>query len=202
MEIKKLCCGPFMTNTYLIINEKNAVIVDPGLGLEKFKNLFDEYKIEAIILTHGHIDHIACIDMFDCKIYLNNNEVSFLKDTNLNLAAPFGYYYHKPNNQVISVYDNQIINIIGLDMKFIHTPGHTLGSMCVLVDNFLFSGDTLFECSIGRTDFPTGSLRQMNESLIKLIDNLKDDTIVYPGHGNETTIGFEKKYNQFYLQAK
>lgn len=196
MEIKKITTGPFWTNTYLIENNSKYLLVDPSFDLlDKLK--IDLNKIEAILLTHGHIDHIATIDIVNKPIYIYKDEADFLVDSKLNLAAMFQVEYDSLiQNKVNLLKNNEIISLIGLDIKVIHTPGHTKGSVCYLINNDLFTGDTLFQMGKGRTDFITGDETTLNNSL-KLLMTLDKQLVVHPGHGEDTTIGFEKEYNPF-----
>lgn len=202
MEVKIITTGPFWTNTYLITNNNKSILIDPSLELSNKLDL-NTLNIEAILLTHGHIDHIEGIKYLNKPIYIFNLEADFLKDNKLNLALLFNInYQYKEPQEVIKLYDNQEFSLIGLKIKVIHTPGHTRGSVTYQIENNLFTGDTLFQCSKGRTDFYTGDEDMLDKSLIKLIDSFKSDTTIYPGHGEKSTIGFEKEYNPFYKQAK
>ncbi len=192
--------GSFFENTYLINNELGeAILVDPGEGIDEYLDDINEYKIKAILLTHGHIDHIDGIKHFlNVPIYIYKDEVEFLSDENLSL---YSYFKKKipfnVNELDIHKLSEGFINIIGFNIQVIHTSGHTRGSCCYLFDNkFLLSGDTLFQCGVGRTDFPTGSLKMLNESL-NILKNLREDIVVYPGHGTSTTIAFEKQYSPY-----
>lgn len=201
MGIKKFVVGGFETNTYLITKNDRAVIVDPGLD---FKYILDEvknYHIEAILVTHGHIDHIDGCGMIDAPIYVGKDDLNNFKDLSKSLYYMSGLRpsYNADKLNLIGVSDNEIINLESFSFKAIHTPGHTDGSFCYLYYDNLFSGDTLFNLSIGRVDFPTGSMKKMKESLKKLVTLLPDDTKVYPGHEDKTTIKNEKK-NNYYLK--
>ena len=193
--------GDFFENTYLINNEKNeAILVDPGEGLVEYLEELNQYNIKAILLTHGHMDHIDGIKHFlNVVIYIYKDEQVFLSSPDLSLYRYFNK--HMPFNisdLSIHLLEEGTINLLGFNIEVIATPGHTKGSVCYLVDNkYLFSGDTLFQCSIGRTDFPTGSTLDMNKSLDRL-KKLSDDVLIYPGHGAETNIKFEKQYNPYF----
>ena len=192
--------GPFMENTYLINNGLDAILVDPGEGILEYLSSINKYNIKAILLTHGHIDHIDGIKYFlDKDIYVSKDELDFFTNPSKSLYAEYGgnipFDVNKLNLHLIE--NDQILDIIGYKIKCISTPGHTIGSMCFLFnDSFLISGDTLFQVGIGRTDFLTGDFKILIASLDKL-KNLPDNTVVYPGHGVATTISFEKKYNPF-----
>ena len=151
------------------------------------------------MLTHGHVDHISGVDELlkkhDVPTVISSNEKKLLQDSTLNLTSRYGLNSPKINN-LQEVKDGDAITLGNEILKFIETPGHTRGSMCIFTDNKLFSGDTLFQGSIGRTDLPTGSFDMMNTSLKKL-SKLDDIIEVYPGHGQPTTIGIEKRTNPF-----
>lgn len=193
--------GDFFENTYLINNKENeAILVDPGEGLDEYLEELNQYNIKAILLTHGHMDHIDGIKHFlNVPIYIYKDEEDFLSSPDLSLYRYFNK--HMPFNisdLSIHLLKEGTINLLGFNIEVIATSGHTKGSVCYLVDNkYLFSGDTLFQCSIGRTDFPTGSTLDMNKSLDRL-KKLSDDVRVFPGHGAETSIKFEKQYNPYF----
>lgn len=197
MEIKRITSGLFLTNNYLLIENNHAILIDCGLDLINKLNL-NGLILDAILLTHGHIDHIASINSFDCPIYIYENEEEFLSNNNLNLSQAFNIEFKFNHKRVIKLKNNEIISLLGHSIKVFHTPGHTRGSVCYLIDDYLFTGDTLFQVGIGRTDFVTGSYPDIISSVNFILNNFKDDLIIYPGHGESTTIEFEKKYNPYY----
>lgn len=197
--IKKFICGSFFSNCYLLVNDKKCIIIDPGLNFNKYAEIIKkEYDVVAILLTHGHIDHIDGLKYFDVPIYIYKDEVPFLEDADLALYSLFNVKkdFDVSRLNIVKINDNYLIDLLDFKIKVIHTPGHTVGSVCYLYENNLFSGDTLFNLSVGRVDFPTGDFKQLDSSLKKLF-NLPADTIVYPGHGEATTIGFEKNNNPY-----
>ncbi len=198
--IEKIVTGDFETNTYIITNQGKCVIVDPGLDFENTATrLKDMYDIEGILLTHGHMDHIDGIRYFTAPIYIHEAEVQFLEDASLSLYRMFGNRipFQKEKLNIVPLRDGMELELIGYTFKVMHTPGHTRGSVVYSYKNKLISGDTLFHQSIGRTDFPTGDMKRMRDSLKKIIETFPDLTEVYPGHNEKTTIGFERKNNPY-----
>ncbi len=204
IRIKHLVVGMVQTNCYIIYNEeiKEAVIVDPGDSAKQISNKCAEYGVKpvAVLLTHGHFDHIMAAeplrDEWGLKIYSSAKEVEVLKDGEKNLMFK---WYRKPYSLEpdVTLVDGEAFELIGFQWKMLLTPGHTCGSCCYYIEEeeVLFSGDTLFQMSYGRIDFPTGSGRDMLASVKRLLTTLPEDTMVYPGHMDMTSIGHEKKYN-------
>ncbi|MCR4589041.1 MAG: MBL fold metallo-hydrolase [Lachnospiraceae bacterium] len=197
--------GPIATNCYMIHREdsREVVVIDPAdRGLELQEELSARnLQVCGILLTHGHFDHMAACqalqDATGAKIYAYVGEEALCKDPELNLSLDF---IGKNITVTPDVYleDGEEITLGGITFRTLFTPGHTSGSCCFYVEDagLVFSGDTLFCESIGRTDFPTSSMGQMQESLKKLME-LPESCTVYPGHGEATDIGHEKKYNPF-----
>ncbi|MEI8215572.1 MAG: MBL fold metallo-hydrolase [Eubacteriales bacterium] len=204
MLIKKYPSGPLEVNSYLVLDEKNksGVIIDPGGVSNDLLSFVKEnsYTIKFIFLTHGHGDHIggvgAYISQFGCKVLAYIDEREMLKDSSVNYSREV--LGTKVSFEAdVYVNDNDELSVDDLNFKFIHTPGHTKGGMCILIEDVLFSGDTLFQQSIGRTDFPGSSYNDLMWSIREKLFKLSDDTKVFPGHMSETTIGFEKMNNPF-----
>ena len=205
MKIEKFVLGSMGTNCYLIINEetKELVIVDPatcpGYVVSHIKS--NGYIPKAIFLTHAHFDHVMGIDgwvkEFGIPVYLHEDEKKLLADPELNLSGVFGASYSY--NDVKCLKDGQEMDIAGFTFKIIHTPGHTCGGCCYYCaeEGVLISGDTLFYHSVGRSDFPTGSMGTLVRSIKEKLFCLPDEVMVYPGHDDATCIGDEKKYNPF-----
>jgi len=201
MEIKVVQLGYIGTNCYLISSDDAAVVIDPGFISEKVAEFLNEnsQKNRAILLTHAHFDHISGVpslkEKINVSVYAGADEKANLLDPEINLTARF---HAKTNGFEADGYltHGEILKIGSLEFKVLHTPGHTTGGVSYLLDNNLFSGDTLFYESVGRTDFPGGDFGVLESSIMELY-NLPESVVVFPGHGESTTIGHEKKYNPF-----
>ncbi len=201
MEIKALVLGDIEVNCYLVSTEKAAVVIDPGFrsdeALEFLQNA--KGKDRLIMLTHGHFDHIGFADelanLTDTKIAIGEFDAPALSDNYVNLSAPFGAPL-SPFCADITLKDGQVFTVWDIDFNVILTPGHTVGGVCYLCGDIIFSGDTLFAGSIGRTDFPGGSFEILKASIKKLYA-LGDDITLLSGHGDSTTVLNEKRYNPF-----
>lgn len=205
MIIEKYLTGPLQVNTYLVIDEetKKGFIVDPG-GFDK--KIADEilekgFTIQYIVLTHGHGDHIGGVQEFqnlykDSKVVASEKERALLMDARLNFSRETCGRTIEIDPD-IQVNDGDTLAVGNLTLKFIMTPGHTTGGMCIYVDKILFSGDTLFQQSIGRTDFPGGSFSEIKNSITNKLFLLPEDTQVFPGHMGLTSIGYEMRNNPF-----
>jgi len=194
----------FNSNTYIIERFDSVMIVDPSCSLEQINQLISGKKLVGILLTHGHIDHTTLIGQLsnkDCPVYIHESEINLLFDDYENGSSMLGIKrsYKKESLNIVTVKDNSVIQLIDKEIKVIYTPGHTKGSVCYLFDECLFTGDTLFKSSIGRTDFPSGNLRQMKDSLRRIFGTCKSSIKIYPGHDETSTIKEEMKTNEYYL---
>lgn len=205
MKIEKFVLGSLGTNCYFITNEetKELVIVDPATCPDYVINHVKSqgYTPKAIFLTHGHFDHVMGIEgwvkEFDIPVYLHEDEKAILMDPALNLSSAFGASYSY--NKVECLKDGQLLDVAGFTFQIIHTPGHTAGGCCYYceTEGVLISGDTLFYQSVGRSDFPTGSMSTLVRSIKEKLFCLPDNVMVYPGHNDVTCIADEKMYNPF-----
>lgn len=204
MKIERIAGGPLPTNCYLLTDEKTGLtaVIDPGFEsreLEDAVKAAGAGNVRAILLTHAHFDHITGVarlrKLTGAKVYLHADELAFVTDGTLNVSGLFGGEV-EPFRVDVPLGDGDTIGLGGLTVRALHTPGHTRGGCCFLVGDALFSGDTLMQLSCGRTDFPTGSGRQMLDSLRRLA-SLPGEYRVYPGHGPESTLGYERENNPF-----
>lgn len=205
LELQQCVLGPVYTNCYIAKNKETgeALIIDPADSPSKI-----ELKVNAmgarpvtVLLTHGHFDHImgveAVREKYQIPVYACRQEEEMLREPSVNMTDQMGKSCSiRPD---VFLDDLQVFEAAGFSIQMIHTPGHTKGSCCYYLkeEGVLFSGDTLFCGSVGRTDFPGGSASQIRDSLHRLLAALPDDTSVYPGHDTSTTIGYEKRYNPF-----
>ena len=204
--VETFTIGGFQTNTYVISNDnKECIIVDPSLDYKPvYKYVDEKYTVKAILLTHAHLDHIDGAKYYNnIPVYLYKSAEKMLYDSHSSLYDIIGKKtpFKKGDLNIIPLTDKQSFNLIGFNIEVMHTPGHTEGSCVYLINGDLFTGDTLFCGTCGRTDFPTGDAEAMLKSLNRIIATYPDDTKVYPGHDRETTIAYEKKYN-YYLKER
>lgn len=184
--------GPYYTNGFLVFTSKNtAIAIDPAASADKFEHFLQEHtgKLTHILLTHGHPDHIGSVEYlrekYGAKLYMSPAD-----------AQLFNIEYDK------AIEDGQIIQVDELGFKVFSTPGHTPGSSCYLCQNLLFTGDTLFAGTIGRTDLEGANPADMVNSLKKLNAQIPSDTAILPGHGAFSTMQTEKQENPFLLQIR
>lgn len=202
MEIFTLANGPFMVNSYLVVNGQKAFIIDPGTGIKSIlaKIQSDKLELEAIIATHGHIDHIDGVNtvkkQYNVPFYVNSQDMQLVQTVQMQ-ARMFGVPDPGKISPDMELPSGGELEVAGLRLDLFHTPGHSQGSVSILIDNILFAGDTLFNFSIGRTDLPGGNYAQLITSIKSKILVLPDETRVLSGHGPETTVGMERKMNPF-----
>ncbi|MBO4903836.1 MAG: MBL fold metallo-hydrolase [Lachnospiraceae bacterium] len=203
LKVGKMVLGMVETNCYFIYDPETmeAVVIDPAKDGLYEKLADNDIKVRGILLTHGHFDHIMGVhslaEKSGCKVYALTAEDELCRNAYLNSSEQIRRPYTVEPDILLT--DQDEIEIAGIKFKVFATPGHTIGSCCYYIESekWLFSGDTLFRGSIGRSDLPTGSGEDIMNSVQKLIETFDDDVKVYPGHGDSTTIEFEKNYNPY-----
>ncbi|GBE06691.1 MAG TPA: MBL fold metallo-hydrolase [Nitrospirae bacterium] len=203
MEIKKLMVGPLGVNCYIIADEvsKEAMVIDPGDEPDSITDLIKEagYKITAIVCTHAHFDHIGAVGDIKkatgAKVLINENDMELYKSAR-EQAAIWGYEVDDMPDPDGCLAEGDSVNIGSLSFKVISTPGHSPGGICLYGEGIVITGDTLFQGSVGRTDFHGGDITKLKESFKRLL-SLPEDTAVFCGHGPDTTIKREKEENLF-----
>ena len=207
MKIMYMVLGPFMTNTYILYNEATmeGLVVDPSFSPEQYIKAIEEKKIHltSIFLTHAHVDHMAGMNELrkafpEARMYMDKRDRPFLRDPDRNLS----YMFPTPtlvDDADVWVKDGDEIETSGYTFQVIDTSGHTPGGISFYLkkEGIVFTGDSLFQGSIGRTDFPGGSMKELTGSIRKNLFALPDSTVVLSGHGEQTTIGQEKRTNPF-----
>lgn len=191
-------------NCYLLACEQTnkAILIDPGAGSKMIENWVKDkgYEIVYILLTHGHYDHIGSVEYlrqeFRTKVAIHKDDAEMLTDPTKNLSSFLGKGMSLSTAEIL-LEDKQEIEVGEITLKVIHTPGHTPGGICILTDDGLISGDTLFDGSVGRADFPGGNMQVLISSIQNRLMDLPDETVVYPGHESRTTIGRERSSNPF-----
>lgn len=199
MNIKRFPVGEYLSNSYVVYDEKNAFIIDAGYqndALDKFI-INNELDIKYVLLTHGHFDHIlACEyyrDKYNCEVVISTTDSKQLELLNEGFREEVS---ELDADSYTLISDGDIITVGDMKVEVIATPGHTSGGVCYKIADNLFTGDTLFNMSIGRTDFYSGDFDEISKSIKKLY-TLPDETVIYPGHGFTTKIGYEKVNNPF-----
>lgn len=192
VKVKTIVVGELQTNSYLVFNDTEAILIDPGAEAGKILSCLEKYdlNLKFIVNTHGHIDHISGNDELaektGAKVLIHSEDALMLSCPKLNLSCSCekGIIIKKPDRILI---DNDIIETGNIKMKVISTPGHTRGSISLLLEDKIFCGDTIFAEGVGRTDFPGGDSKMLMQSIKKLLQ-FPENTRLYPGHGPETTI--------------
>ena len=210
MKIDRFILGEFQTNAYVVRADESAkdcVVIDAGLDATELVEFLvkNELRPTALVLTHGHADHIVGLESLhrnfaNIKVYIHQLDAPLLADPRANLSAFAGGAFTTDPADVL-LDDGDAIDEAGVRLEVLHTPGHTPGGICLYVpqEGVVFVGDTLFADSIGRTDFPGGSTGQLVSSIRDRLLPLPDETVVYPGHGMRTTIAREKRSNPFLI---
>ena len=198
MQVTRLPLGVYQTNCYIIYEEssKTCCVLDPGGEAKKVLEFMEirGLTLDAVLLTHGHFDHVSAVkdlhDATDCKVYLCT------EDCTMPAKWTAGELFYTD-----AYGEGDELDLAGLHIRVLHTPGHTPGSVCLMVENSIFCGDTLFAGSCGRTDLPGGDQNVLFKSLLRLA-GIEEDYTCYPGHSGSTTLAREKQYNPFIKRAK
>ncbi|MGL5646524.1 MAG: MBL fold metallo-hydrolase [Clostridium sp.] len=198
MRVEKIVTGLYEENTYILIDEetKECAIVDPGDEENRIIQKIEELGVlpKYILLTHAHFDHVGAVEglmnKYNIPFYMHKNEEEYVKNDN----TVFGNL--KEANKFVNEGDKIILG--NTEIEVIHTPGHTQGGVCYLADNKLISGDTLFNGSVGRADFPGGNMEELLSNIKSKLFVLDSNIEVYPGHGPKTSIGYERDNNPFF----
>ncbi len=208
MQIDRLILGAFETNCYVVRRNESAtecLVIDTGLDGSELVAFLEEHQLipVAVILTHGHADHIVGLAALrqrypGIKVFIHQLDAQLLTNPDANLSGLAGLTFATDPADVL-LREGDVIEDAGVRLQVLHTPGHTLGGICLYAeaDSLVFAGDTLFADSVGRTDFPGGDMEQLIESIRTKLFTLPDKTAVYPGHGMRTSIGREKRANPF-----
>ena len=200
MQLIPKVLGIMSSNCYILRNEQEAVVIDPGGNPELIYPEIGKRKLLYIIDTHGHYDHIGGNNTlkarYDTTLVVSKHDYKMLLNPGLNLSIMVDSPYISVAPDKL-LEDGDRLPFDGTDLEVIYTPGHTVGSICIRIRDMLFAGDTHFYHSVGRTDLPTGSAEDLRTSILQRLYVLPDDTKVYTGHGEHTTIGEEKRHNDF-----
>ncbi|WP_293831290.1 MBL fold metallo-hydrolase [uncultured Corynebacterium sp.] len=207
MRIAGFAAGPFQTNCYVVSNGNRAFVIDPGMGAhEAVSQLVQEQglTVEAVVLTHGHIDHIRDAAAFGVETFIHPADAFMLlrgEGVSEQARQLYDASAMPPIDNPTHIEDGQTLTVAGVELRVVHAPGHSPGCVMLVADEVVFSGDVLFRGSIGRTDLPDSDPEQMRESLRGPVWELDDELQVLPGHGPATTVAQERATNPYLRQA-
>lgn len=206
MKVKCITGGQLDENCYLVVNDDNthAVLIDPGFFDSMLESVINEYKdiIDAVLLTHMHFDHIMGLDFIkqslSCSVYIHNDDFNDMIDPKKNCYFSFyGNMMDFTDYKATDRLDNgDVLQFGDINIKVVHTPGHSKGSVCYIINDCLFTGDTLFKESVGNPNFYGGDAKTLLSS-VGIISKLKEDYCVFPGHGEDSTLLYEKRFNPY-----
>lgn len=204
MQVITVVTGSIEENCHIVYDEeKNTIVIDPGDDFVNIKNAILKHNLSVakIVLTHGHYDHVGAVNQLKefsgATVYAHEKERELITNPELSLSRYVNPLFPTPKVDTFVV-DGDVISAGTLSLRVIHTPGHTGGSMCLYSDGVLFSGDTVFYGTLGRWDFPTGNLSQLTHSIVDILFSLPENTVIYSGHGPNTTVKDEKMHNEVY----
>jgi len=200
MKIKKITqsfSDELSVNTYVIIDNQDCIIIDPGMVSEELKEMITCLNLKFVLLTHGHYDHTGGLNDLNTTVYINKDELIILKNSEYNYSKMFNDKINLSNTKIVPFQDKEIINFNDIKIRTLSTPGHTKGSSCFFIDNYAFTGDTLFVDNVGRTDLFSGDTKTLYKSIESLKKHLKDNTMICPGHGGRAKYSVVKKKNPY-----
>src|SRR6266568_2317361 len=206
-KIHTIVVGDLRTNSYILQSNNAAIIIDPGAEPERIVRFIQDIKVKPsqIIVTHTHFDHVLGVDVVRAKLdipfLIHRDDLSMLESMQSRVHQFMGFEVPPPPRVDSYLKDRDVLTVGDETVQVLHTPGHSPGSISISGRGYVFTGDALFNQSIGRTDLPGGDLKTLIHSIRDRLFKLKDETIVYPGHGPETTIGDEKLANPFVGKA-
>lgn len=206
MHVTRLVLGPLSTNCWIVSAgpEDPAIVIDPADELERIVDALGDRPVSAVVLTHCHFDHLAAarglVERTGAPLLAHRLDAPFVSDPVGTGAALFAMDGSAPPPDR-ELEDGDVVVGEGFELEVVHTPGHTPGSISLLSEGRLFSGDLVFAGSVGRTDFPRGDARELKRSIVDRVAPLPDDTDVHPGHGPDTTVGRERAVNPFFPRA-
>lgn len=205
MKIQRFQDLNYAQNTYVVIDNNHCVVIDPGFNGEEVSRYLESQALilEAILFTHLHYDHTAGIRFFrqyHVPVYMHSIDLDRAEEANYHYGKQFPEYIPLSFPKMSPLEEGMVLPIPGFPFQVLHTPGHTQGSVCFSIEKHLFTGDTLFAESVGRTDLASGSAKSLNQSLLKIMKKHSNQVKVHPGHDKESTIGQIKEDNP-YLQS-
>lgn len=207
MRIAGFAAGPFQTNCYVVAHGDRAFVVDPGLGAHEAVSQMAQEQgltVEAVVLTHGHIDHIRDAAAFGVETFIHPADAFMLlrgEGVSEQARQLYDASAMPPIDNPTPLEDGQALQVAGVELRVVHAPGHSPGCVMLVADDVVFSGDVLFRGSIGRTDLPDSDPEQMRQSLRGPVWDLSDELQVLPGHGPATTVAQERATNPYLRQA-
>lgn len=204
INVQKIITSSIQNNSYLIKKQNTAIIIDPSFDTDLILEEIQGFESVDCLLTHGHYDHIAGLSILESSldnftVYIHQNDQEFLKNEDYNLSLPLFNKAYSYKGDYKTIKNGDILNLLGYSIQCLHTPGHTPGGTCFYFDSefVVFTGDTLFFHSLGRTDFPLSNTENLRKSIKQKLFTLPEKIVVYPGHGKNTSIGEEIRNNSF-----
>ena len=206
MNIERLVLGALQTNCWLVSDDSGGplIVIDPAGDAADLLRTIDDREVGRVVLTHGHFDHLGAVpeilELTRAPLCVHEADAAAISAPETNGGALFGFDLVAPAPDIV-LGDGDVVEDGALALQVLHTPGHTPGGICLSGDGHVFSGDTLFQLGVGRTDFPGGDARILKHSIASKLAPLADDVVVHPGHGPDTTIGHERRLNPFFPSA-